>query len=204
MNQTPLPEAELELFKFIAPDLKVIFDVGARIDVDYALLLPESECHLFEPSPEFYPILTAKVNEQQLNAVVNPYGIGDQIGEFCYSHNIQSFRDSNPIYKALPVKTIDWYCKEFKISHIDFLKTDTEGWDYKVIEGGRSMWPKIKYIQYEHWNDDERYRELLKDYFEFEYIGYRNGLCMSKTLLSEARRQEVVKFIRDNKFGELA
>ena len=203
MHETPIPKEELELFKQLK-DLEIIFDVGARMDRDYAIIYPNAKCHLFEPNPEYHTVLAQEVKDARLtNVVVNPFGMSDQAGEFHYDPMIQSFRDNKPEFNAYPVKTIDWYCKENKIKKIDFLKTDTEGWDLKVIIGARDMWPKIKYIQYEHWNDDEIYRKVLRDLFECEYIGYRNGLCMNKTLVSEEERTRLVKYIRDNKLGEL-
>lgn len=204
MSQTPIPKEEIELFRFISPDIEVIFDVGARTDLDYKEIKSDTICHLFEPSPEFYTILQAKVQEEQLKDVyVNPYGLSDLIGSFYYDSNLQTFRNYNPSLELLPVRTVDWYCKDKNIEKIDFLKTDTEGWDLKVINGAKSMWSKIKYIQYEHWNDDEDFRKVLENDFDCEYVGYRNGLCLSKTLLSPERRAEVIKFIRDNKMGDL-
>ena len=201
MNQTPLPKEELAVFNLLE-GLEVIFDVGARIDVDYALMRPEAICHLFEPSPEFFTELEEKTRDIP-NVRLNNFGMSDMMGEFYYDPNVQSFRNQNPIHKPLPVRTIEWYCKEKGIGSIDFLKTDTEGWDYKVIVGAKALWPHIKYIQYEHWNDDERYRALLGDLFECEYIGYRNGFCMNKVLVSQEERQRLIQFIRDNKMGEL-
>ena len=52
---TPIPKEELELFKQLT-ELKVIFDVGAREDTDYLDIWPDSEHHLFEPNPQFYPV----------------------------------------------------------------------------------------------------------------------------------------------------
>ena len=199
-----IPKEELELFKFISPDIDVVFDVGARTDIDYNLIKPSLVCHLFEPDPKSFEALKEKVGDLPDMHLKN-FGISDVVGGFYYDPNLQTFRNytPHPDFELLPVRTIDWYVKEKNINKIDFLKTDTEGWDLKVIQGGKSMWSKIKYIQYEHWNDDERYREVLDKDFECEYVGYRNGLCMSRTLLSDERRAEVIKYIRDNKLADL-
>ena len=204
-TNTPIPKEELELFKFLSPDIDVIFDVGARTDIDYKLIKPSVTCHLFEPDPVSFKDLHGKVQDLGLKDMyLNNHGISDEDGEFYYDDMIQSFRTHNPLYsKKLRVQTLEWYCKENKIDKIDFLKTDTEGWDLRVILGAINYWPNIKYIQYEHWNDDNKYRALLGQDFDCEYVGYRNGLCLNKKLLSEERRAEVIKYIRDNKLGEL-
>lgn len=206
MSQTPIPKEELELFKFLSPDIEVVFDVGARTDIDYKLIKPETICHLFEPDPKFFLELADKVSDLGLKDMhLNNHGVSDEDGIFYYDDGLQTFRTHNSMYnKPLHVRTLDWYCKEKSIEKIDFLKTDTEGWDLRVILGAINYWPKIKYIQYEHWNDDIKYRKLLGQDFDCEYTGYRNGLAMNKTLLSEERRVEVIKYIRDNKMAELS
>lgn len=37
-----------------------------------------------------------------------------------------------------------------------------------------------------------------------EYIGYRNVLCINKKFVSKEDYEELVKFIRDNNFKDLA
>ena len=198
-----IPPKELELFKFISPDIDVIFDVGARTDIEYKTIKPSTICHLFEPDPKSFEALKDKLNDLP-DMHLNNYGISDEDGTFYYDDGLQTFRTHNKEYnKPLPVKTLEWYCKENNIDKIDFLKTDTEGWDLRVILGAINYWPVIKYIQYEHWNDDIKFRKLLEQDFECEYIGYRNGLAMNKKLLSEERRAEVIKYIRDNKLADL-
>lgn len=205
MTQTPIPKEEIDLFKFISPDIEVIFDVGARIDIDYKLIKPSVVCHLFEPCPEFVDILKVKISDLGLKDMhINNFGISDEDGQFFYDDGLQSFRTHNRSNRAFPVRTLDSYCRDMNITKIDFLKTDTEGWDLRVILGAINYWPQIKYIQYEHWNDDNKFRALLGQDFDVEYIGYRNGLAMNKKLLSQERRDEIIKFIRDNKFGELS
>lgn len=201
-EHTPIPSAELGLFKFISPDIDVVIDVGARTDIDYKLIKPSLTCHLFEPEPEFFATLKGKCEGLE-DMHLNNYGLGDEDGTFYYNDGIQSFRSHNQGDRPMPVRTLGWYIKENKLEKIDFLKSDTEGWDLKVLIGCMDYWDKIKYIQYEHWNDDHKYRKILSQDFDCEYTGYRNGLALNKTLLSKERRDEVIKYIRDNRMGEL-
>lgn len=200
-EHSAIPKEELELFKFISPDIDVVFDVGARTDIDYKLIKPSLICHLFEPEPEFFATLQEKCKGLE-GMYLNNFGVSDEDGTFYYDDGLQSFRNYQG--RPMPVKTLHQYCLENQIEKIDFLKTDTEGWDLRVILGAINYWPIIKYIQYEHWNDDNKYRKLLSEDFDCEYTGYRNGFALNKKLLSQERRDEVIKYIRDNKMGELA
>lgn len=198
---TKIPSAELEIFKKLK-GISVVFDVGARADVDFLEIKPNATYHLFEPNPNFFRELTEAVGGRK-NVYLNNFGLSNESGIFYYSEGLQSFMNQN-IGWELPVKTLDWYVKNKRVERIDFLKIDTEGWDYKVLLGGLSILPKTKYIQYEHWGNDNDFHQLLQDKFEIIYIGYRNSLCMNKKLVPKIKRGWVRNFIENNKYGELA
>lgn len=195
-------QPELDLFKQLK-GIKIVFDVGARTDIDYLLLNPKIELHAFEPNPTFFKELLENVLKTGHQAYLNNHGLSDKEGEFRYSLGVQSFLNGNG-EMILPVRTLNWYVQQNKIKKIDLLKIDTEGWDYKVIVGGSEIIPKTKYIQYEHWDDAKAFVKLLKKDFDMEYMGYRNVFCMNKKLVSKKTRDRLIKFIRDNKFGDLA
>ena len=46
MSYTQIPKDELKVFESLK-DIKVVFDVGARDDVDYLILKPGIELHAF-------------------------------------------------------------------------------------------------------------------------------------------------------------
>ena len=101
-------------------------------------------------------------------------------GEFGYSDGTQAFEGGEAgggKDRILPVKTLDWYIKENNIIRIDFLKIDTEGYDYKVLLGGKEAIKLARYIQYEHWNNLQQFHDLLNEDFWMKYIGGRNVLC---------------------------
>mgnify|MGYP001566357332 FL=1 len=153
----------------------MIFDVGARVDIDYIELRPKAEFHLFEPNPVFFEELKAKVGKQK-NVFLNNCGLGDKDEELPYDPSTQSFLlpVTNP---KLPIKTLDWYIKKNNIKQIDFLKIDTEGYDYKVLLGGTEAIKLCRYIQYEHWDNKWQFHDLLNNDFWMKYIGGRNVLC---------------------------
>ena len=180
MSQTPIPDTELEYFKSI-PNCKVVFDVGARIDDEYIKLKPDIELHAFEPNPNFFRELKDKIGDRP-NTYLNNFGLGDIEGIFKYNDGWQAFVGGENTgvvdgEREFEVKTIDWYVEKTGIKQIDFLKIDTEGYDYKVLGGAAQTIKMCRYIQYEHWNDRFRFHGLLEDAFDMTYIGGRNVFC---------------------------
>ena len=179
MEHTRLPETEVNILRQLK-GIKVIFDVGARIDTDYFEMWPQAEFHLFEPHPDFFKELEEKVGKRK-NVYLNNYGLGNVEGEFAYQDGIQGFEKGEADFtsenKRLPIKTLDWYIKENDIKKIDFLKIDTEGYDYNVLLGGIEAIKITRYIQYEHWNNKWQFHDLLNNDFWMKYIGGRNVLC---------------------------
>jgi len=153
---TPIPKEELEVFIGLK-NIKIVFDVGCRTDTDYYDLRPDLEYHLFEPNPEFYNQITVKPN-----TTINNYGLSDKEEILEYFPAIQSFSlmewrgDGGDKYL---VKTLDSYGVV-----PDFLKIDTEGYDYKVLLGATKSLPLIKYIQFEYWDGVRKFVDLLTDY----------------------------------------
>ena len=180
MNQTPIPDTELEYFKSI-PNCKVVFDVGVRIDNEYIKLRPSVELHAFEPNPEFFKELQSKIGDRP-NTYLNNFGLGDVEGMFGYDDGVQAFVDGEEVGAVNPkrefeVKTLDWYVEKMGISKIDFLKIDTEGYDFKVLKGAYHTINMCRYIQYEYWNNRLQFHDILDSRFDMNYIGGRNVFC---------------------------
>lgn len=182
MELTKIPKEEIEVFKSLK-DIKVIFDVGARTDIDYIEIYPDVICHLFEPNPIFFKELKLRVGNKK-NVYLNNFGLGDVEEKLNYYDFTQAFEKSeSPLIgntQFLEIKTLDMYIKENNIKRIDFLKIDTEGYDYKVLLGGKEAIKLAKYIQYEHWDNLQQFHDLLGSDFDMKYIGYRNVLCTRK------------------------
>lgn len=162
-----------ELEKFMSlKDIKVVFDVGAKYDDWYYQLRPKLTYHLFEPNPKYFQLLQVKLGDKP-NVHLNNYGLGNETGEFLYNHSSEGFmQGGDTLY---PVKTLDWYIEEYKIKRIDFLKIDTEGYDFKVLQGGGKAIQLSKYIQYEK-NSLDDFGTLLKN-FTREDIDGNNVFC---------------------------
>ena len=204
MTQAPIPKEEIELFKQLGP-MKMVFDVGARTDTDYLTIHPKAEFHLFEPNPAFFEELAKKVIDKT-NVATSRCGLGDKKGLIMYNDMLQAFEGGAQTLKGfmgLPIITLDWYVEKIGVERIDFLKIDTEGYDLNVLKGGTKILKNIKYIQYEHWDNDHAFHDLLGKDFDIEYIGYRNSLCLNKKLVSSQKRANIIAFIREKGYAKL-
>lgn len=184
-KHTPIPRSELDWFTTI-PDCKVVIDVGARADDEYLNLRPDIELHAFEPNPEFFAQLQEKIGDRP-NVHLNNYGLGDVESILPYNNGRQAFvggdeTDFTSGEQQLPMKTLDGYVASKGITQIDFLKIDTEGWDFKVLVGAIYTLPLCRYVQYEHWNDRMKFHALLENDFIMSYIGHRNVFCTRKNV----------------------
>lgn len=178
-------QEELDEFKKLK-NIKVVIDIGAKDNVEYLQAKPKAEYHLFEP----YPIYFEKLKQNVLaggwkNIYLNECGVSDTSIELGYNVNSNSFDGSDATPNSntdlrLPLISLDGYIKKHKITRIDFLKLDTEGMDYRILKGNPKARKLARYIQYEVWNNDAVFKELLSEEFDIKDIGYRNFLCKRK------------------------
>lgn len=157
----------------------VFVDVGAnvgdwsRLVVEYA---PGARLIAFEPVPPVRELLTT--NLAGGNAEVLPYALSNEAGmvEINYTPGNSHFssietvgKDSSMASEVVEVRrrTGDDVCAELGITHIRFLKVDTEGHDLKVIEGFRDLIRAgaIDVIQFEYNYMSIFSRTFLRDFF---------------------------------------
>lgn len=161
----------------------VIFDVGANIG-NYSLAVSSifnniAEIYAFEPSEITYHILKKNIG-YLLNAHLFNLGLNDFTGnKTLYYHEQGSGMSS--VYKrnldhmgiqfdqseVILMITLDQFCEEHKISHIDFLKLDVEGHELSVLSGANKMIESdnIKYIQFEFGGSNIDSRTFFKDFY---------------------------------------
>ena len=69
---------------------------------------------------------------------------------FLFGFNAENFYQNIIVDQT----TIDKYVKTKKIEQIDFLKIDTEGYEYEILKGASENLKNIKIILFEHHYDD--------------------------------------------------
>jgi len=142
-----------------------IIDIGAQSGLYslYAKYLPNSTFYSFEPFPETFKLLNDNIS---LNGITNvktfDYAISDKTGtailNTCISHNglhtlgqnVKRFKD----IKSIECKTItldDFFYKND--IPVNFIKIDTEGFEYFILKGGINTIKKYKPIIQLEWSE---------------------------------------------------
>jgi len=154
-------EGERTVFRAIYSQCDVIFDVGARYDVDYIEISKGNSInyHLFEINPKFFRILEKNIKkyENTENIIINNVGIAERDGSAHYYNDSQSILQNttsvlNSAEKSkfkYPLRSISNYCAELGLKKIDFLKTDIEEYDFFALLGAQDLLFTMKYIQFE-------------------------------------------------------
>ena len=135
---------------------KTVFDIGANIGqtaLIYSKQFPRANIYSFEPVLTSYKALTSVAESIPKIKVFN-YGMG-KTRSTC-SINVNPVSRTSSILYARPedykenieINTVTDFCREHQIDTIDFMKTDTEGYELEVLEGCRSLLEKqkIKFI----------------------------------------------------------
>lgn len=144
-----------------------IVDIGAQSGLYTLFSKYLHNCHFysFEPFKETFDLLkeNVKINNIEDKVTLFNMGMSDQIGKkeinICKSHNgFHTFGNNllrfnnNDSYKLLvDITTLDneFYDKNIEINYI---KIDTEGWEYYIIKGGLKTINKYKPIIQLEWN----------------------------------------------------
>jgi FkbM family methyltransferase len=144
---------ETQFLSSIEDNINVIFDVGCRDCSIFTSL--KKEVHYFDPREDFIDILKNQPNNNT-KAIFNAFGLSDKEETIEYDKDVESFFDrSSSIGRngekiMLEVKKANEYIIDNNITHIDFLKIDTEGFELKVLKGFENFLKNISIIQFEY------------------------------------------------------
>ena len=162
-----------------------IFDIGANIGLWTHSLFEHKQkksslfVHAFEPCSETFLTFTTNLHSWNLTDNVKPnklalsssiskrtfYSLGPNIGTNSLSPPADVTKCE---IESVLTETIDSYCANNNISHIDLIKIDTEGHDMEVIYGGNNMLASrsIDILQFEYNQRWIHNRHFLRDAFE--------------------------------------
>ena len=116
----------------------IVFDFGSSVGpFTYSILdRKPKQVYCFEPSHQEIETLTKNVKDGPVT-IINK-GIGDTEGEF----ELNLFGVSDGGNKIAQTTTFDKIKEEFKITKIDFIKTDCEGGEYSIFNNKNIFWIK--------------------------------------------------------------
>jgi len=145
--------------RMVSGDKPVVFDVGAhkgQTAKHIRARMPNATIHSFEPFPDSFGELSAAVVGDPMTTA-HQVALSDTPGVARLKVNVGSATNSllatdstganywpAGLFKTqreveVPTKTIDSFCLEHNIRHIDILKLDVQGFEYSVLTGAKEM-----------------------------------------------------------------
>ena len=185
-NDDILTNGELDLMNSRLANSKVVVDAGANAGSWASLALkinPKVQIHCFEPSEGTFKQLLER--EFPPNVTCNNFGLGARSEEsvlyvFSEGSGMNSLYQRRGLedgwgisqperQEKIRISTLDDYCCQSHIEHIDYLKVDVEGHELQVFNGSASLFSegRISAVQFEYGGCNIDSRVLLKDFFEF-------------------------------------
>ena len=161
-TQNHHPELERLFAPMIAADA-TIADVGAhagQFSKMFARLAPAGRIFAFEPASYARAVLAPALRWNRFERVtVEPYGLSDAPGHFELSTPLKRGRaevgyglahlgtddDPRPMrVETIEVRTLDAFAESQKLTRLDFLKADVEGWEARMLAGGMKTLAALK------------------------------------------------------------
>lgn len=161
----------------------IIFDVGANQGNYTKQLLSlwgnRANIYCFEPSKKTFEILYNRL-EQYKNIELYNFGFGEReesvslyfesegsILASVYKRQLDHLGFSMNYEEKVRLRTIDNFCRDAGIEHIDFLKLDVEGHELKVLTGAKNLISSnsIDFIQFEFGGCNLDSRTYFNDFF---------------------------------------
>lgn len=131
----------------------VVFDVGANVGQsvrNYLNWFPRSQIYCFEPvGATFQRLIENTKNNERVRCFQLAFGASKGKGRMVLQGHPDSFFLLTPLREIavsndskteeVDIETIDEFCYTRSISHISYLKIDTEGGDLEVLRGAGIM-----------------------------------------------------------------
>ncbi len=216
-----------KLRELLGMQIEQVIDVGAHkgeFILKFCKKFKVQKALSFEPNLEIFNLLNFNIKNSQKQNIIKAfnYGLGNEKKNLILNVNLESSSSSiNQLnkdskyfikkYKILnffgkkkitkPQETkifkLEEILNELKISKVDLLKIDTEGYEFEVLKGSEKKLKEIKAVYFEHHYDDmiiKNYKfedvhnflinNNFKQYFKikmkfrksFEYIYYNNEI----------------------------
>jgi FkbM family methyltransferase len=179
-------------------DVKTIFDVGSNIGQTtrkYRKIFPKARIFGFEPFEPVYKEYISNINGDNLVYPEN-FALSDKNGDAkffmnnCHYTNsllpvTEEPADSSDNYNLLSIakvktKTLDDYCHEKGIKHINILKLDVQGGEKLVLDGAKEMLSEMNidiiYSEVEFksiYKDQPLFEDILKLLETYGYQFYK-------------------------------
>lgn len=161
--------------------LRSVFDVGANRGQFVSHLLDVAdgrrpEIHCFEPTTSAYDELTSSYPDSEyVNITKNNVALGEEPGSATIFYD-QPGSGSASLHKEtakeseqVDVITMDRYCEEAGIGHVDLMKIDVEGHELSVLLGAQRIFEagKVDAVMFEFGPHHIPTGTMLYDFYSF-------------------------------------
>ena len=182
-------DGELNVLRYIknkclSNEDTLIFDVGANIGNYSQEIVKEFQginfqLHSFEPSKEAFLELKKRLGNLS-NVKLYNIGFGEKNEAktlylnkkksglaSIYNRQLLHFGIKMNSKELIKIQKIDDFCKRNRIRKIDFLKLDTEGHEFNILNGAKNMIENnsIRFIQFEFGGCNIDSRTYFQDFF---------------------------------------
>ncbi|CAM5191018.1 hypothetical protein UACE39S_04177 [Ureibacillus acetophenoni] len=200
---------ELSIIKKCIRKNNVVFDIGANIG-DWSKQLLENvdsvNLHTFEPIHNLHQECIANLIEfkEKDKLYFNNLAVGNEVSNkiinyydkiptlsTIYRRNKEDRLNIHPTEKMVTVTTIDRYCEENDIKHVNFIKIDVEGSKIDVLKGATTLLKNgaVDYVQFEYGGTFKDSNTTLKEAFD---IFKENNYFVIR--ITDNLREEVVEW----------
>ncbi|MHC5060097.1 MAG: FkbM family methyltransferase [Planctomycetota bacterium] len=182
-----LENGEFELIRQLIKADDVVFDIGANTGDWSALVLSSIasvKLHSFEPVGDVFTRLQTNLRGVEVFLYNIAFSDKNEARTFFYYNKtlklarlstfyrrcekIEHDLDIKPVQITVQARTLDSFCSENEISHIDYLKIDTEGAELDVLRGAAGMLRahRVRKIQFEYGGNYSDARTTLRQVCE--------------------------------------
>jgi FkbM family methyltransferase len=171
----------VQLFRILASGSEVILDIGANVGCT-ALLFGELSTivYAFEPSPTTFTFLERNISRSGLrNVFPQNIGLGSEPGEYTLTFaptnrsggfvSNQTRTSTGHTTEKIVICRLDEVLKSLKVSKIDFIKIDVEGFEGHVLRGATqalATYRPIVLLELNHWCLNAFQRTTIPDFFD--------------------------------------
>lgn len=179
-----------EIANSFLPKDGIFFDLGANVGLCSFGLIPSrsvANFHLFEASPRMIDLLTHSIDLHDRHSFeLNHACISDNDGETNFHISTDQSGQSHVATQEeegikVPNLLLDQYCREHRISQVDFAKIDLEGHEIPALKGWRDFLgkqnAKALYIEIIPENQTRYGYETNEPLVFLESLGYVLFLC---------------------------
>ena len=198
----------IQTYSHLIPNNGIFFDIGSNLGMFSEALLdiyPNIQIHAFEPVKEYYDYSIKKLGLSNHNLKINNFGLSNKTEEKYIFIDCKD-NTNNPGWNTYieeqtqqkmnktktKLKTLNDYCLNNNITHIDFIKIDTEGFEAYVLDGFLETLKKLEkkpYMLIEiGWGCKHPHFNFSKEVFgELYKLGY-----VSKNINNLRRTQDIL------------